>query len=64
VCSALIFGNWSDLVIAQFGPGIDVMVNPYSRDTEGIVRLVASSFVDVGVRRAKSFAAMKDALTT
>lgn len=64
VCSAIIFGNFADLVLAQFGPGIDVLVNPYSKDTEGLVRLTAAAYVDVGVRRSASFAAMKDALTT
>lgn len=62
VCSAIIFGNFSDLVIAQWG-GIDISVNPYIKDTEGLVRITADCFYDAAVRRAASFAAMKDALT-
>jgi len=63
VCSAVVFGNFSDLVLAQWGNALDIIVNPYSRDTEGIVRITASTFVDAGVRRPASFAAMLDALT-
>lgn len=62
VCSALIFGNFADMLVGQWG-GIDILVNPYSRDTEGIVRITADTFYDVAIRRAASFAAMRDALT-
>jgi HK97 family phage major capsid protein len=58
---AIIFGNFSDLLIGQWG-GVEFMVNPYSKDTEGIVRINAWTFYDILVRRAQSFAAMKDAL--
>ncbi|HTL67953.1 MAG TPA: phage major capsid protein [Lacunisphaera sp.] len=63
VCSAIIFANWADLVLAQWGNAIDILANPYSKDVEGIVRITASTFADAGVRRPESFAAMKDALT-
>ncbi len=63
VCSAIFFGNWSDLVIGQWG-GLDVLVNPYSRDTEGIIRISAVAFGDSAVLRPESFSAMLDALTT
>jgi HK97 family phage major capsid protein len=62
VCSAIIFGNFADLVVAQWG-GIDIQVNPYVKDTEGLVRITADTYYDAAVRRAGSFAAMKDALT-
>lgn len=60
--SAIIFGNFADLVIAQWG-GIDIMVNPYSLDTAGMVRINVESYYDTNVRRPVSFAAMLDALT-
>jgi HK97 family phage major capsid protein len=62
ICSALIFGNFADSVLAQWG-GIDFTVNPYIKDTEGLVRITADCFYDFGVRRAASFAAIKDLLT-
>lgn len=63
VCSALIFGNWQDLFIGFWGDSVQLLVNPYSKDTEGLIRITAWSFADIGLRHAESFAAMKDALT-
>lgn len=60
--SAIIFGNWNDLVIAQWG-GLDVLANPYSLDTTGMIRITAAAFGDNAVLRPPSFAAMLDALT-
>lgn len=62
ICSAIIFGNFADLIIGQWG-GLDLMVDPYTGSTAGTVRVVALQDVDVAVRHAESFAAMKDALT-
>jgi HK97 family phage major capsid protein len=63
VCSAIFFGNWADMVIAQWG-GLDVLVNPYSLDTTGMIRISAAAFGDSAVLRSESFSAMLDALTT
>ena len=60
--SAIIFGNWSDLIIGQWGT-LDLMVDPYSGSTSGTVRVVALQDVDIAVRNAVSFSAMLDALT-
>jgi HK97 family phage major capsid protein len=62
VCSALIAGNWNDLLIGQWGT-LDLMVDPYTGSTSGTVRVVALQDVDIAVRHAESFSAMKDALT-
>lgn len=63
VCSAMIFGNWADLVIAMWG-GLDLMLDPYALATSGGKRVIALQDVDIATRRVASFAAMKDALTT
>jgi HK97 family phage major capsid protein/HK97 family phage prohead protease len=63
VCSAIIFGNFSDLLIGMWG-GLDLMVDPYTGSTAGTVRVVALQDVDVAVRNVESFATMVDALTT
>ena len=63
VCSAMIFGNWADLVIGMWG-GLDLMLDPYSLSLSGGKRVIALQDVDIAVRRVASFAAMKDALTT
>lgn len=62
VCSAIIFGNFADLIIGMWG-GLDLTVDPYSNSTSGTVRIVTLQDVDVAVRHALSFSAMKDALT-
>lgn len=63
VCSALIFGNWSELIIGMWG-GLDIMLDPYTGSTAGTKRVVALQDVDVALRRAASFAVMADALTS
>lgn len=63
VCSAIAFGNWSDLLMG-FWSGLDLILDPYALATQGGRRIVALQDCDVAVRRAASFAAMLDALRT
>jgi hypothetical protein len=63
IAHAIIFGNWADLIIAQWG-GYDLVVDPYSNSKNAIVTLVVNSWWDTAVRHPESFAAMKDALTS
>ena len=63
VCSAAIFGNFADAMMGQWG-GLEFLVNPYSKDTEGLIRINCWTFYDFLVRRAESFAVCKDYLTT
>lgn len=62
ICSAIIFGNFADLIIGMWG-GLDLLVDPYTGGTSGTVRIITLQDVDIAVRHALSFAAMKDALT-
>lgn len=62
VCSAIIFGNFSDLIMGLWG-GLELMVNPYTNASQGGVIVHAFQDVDLAVRNAESFAAMLDALT-
>ncbi len=61
VCSAIIFGNWAELVIANFGI-IDITVDEKSQAIANKVRIVLNSFWDSYLAHAASFSAMKDAL--
>jgi HK97 family phage major capsid protein/HK97 family phage prohead protease len=63
VCSAIIFGNWAELVIGQWG-ALDILVDPYTGGAAGTGRVRVLQDVDVACRHAESFAAMLDALTT
>lgn len=60
--STLIFGNWSDLLIGQWG-GIDIVVDNMTGADTGNVRIVAHSEWDIAVRHPQSFAAITDAVT-
>jgi HK97 family phage major capsid protein len=60
--SAIIYGNWADLIYGLWG-GLDILKDPYSNSSTGAVRIVAFQDVDINVRHAESFAAMQDAIT-
>lgn len=62
VCSAIIFANWTDLLIGLWG-GLDYILDTSVLATSGGRRLVALQDCDIALRRAVSFACMKDALT-
>lgn len=62
ICSAIIFGNFADLIIGQWG-GMEVLTNPYTKAKTAQTELIINTFNDVLVTRPSSFAAMKDALT-
>lgn len=62
VCSAIVFGNWADLLIGMWG-GLDLLVDPFTASSAGTIRLTAFQDVDIQLRHAESFAAMQDALT-
>lgn len=61
--SAMIFGNFADALMGQWG-GLEFLVNPYSKDTEGLIRINCWTFYDFLVRRVQSFAVCKDIVTT
>lgn len=62
VCSAVIFGNWNKMILAQFG-ALDLTVDPYTSAKLNQVDLILNAFYDVGIEHPASFAAMKDALS-
>jgi HK97 family phage major capsid protein len=59
--SALIFGNWEDLVLASWDDGIDFLVNPYSGQASAAVAISMEMSVDCEVRHPESFALISDA---
>lgn len=63
-CSAALFGNWSDLLIGEWGV-LEILPNPYASGVyeAGEVQVRAMQTIDVAVRHAESFVVMKDALT-
>jgi HK97 family phage major capsid protein/HK97 family phage prohead protease len=63
ICSAIFLGDWSQLIVANFGP-TDIVVNPFSLDVNRVVRIVASRWTDIGVRHPESFCVLGGVLTT
>lgn len=62
VCSAAVFGNFSDLMIGLWG-SMDLLVDPYTGGNAGTVRVIVLQDADVAVRNLESFSTMVDALT-
>ena len=64
VCSELVFGAWSELLMGEWGV-IEVVPNPYDAAVfkNGGVLLRVLQSLDIAVRHAASFAVMSDALT-
>lgn len=62
VCSALIFGDFSQLLINQWGY-MDLSVDEFSRKKEGLIEVTVNLFMDVLVKQPKAFTVVKDILT-
>lgn len=62
--SSMIFGNWSDLLVGQWGAGIEIMLDPYVNSTTGAIRIIAMTDVDFAIRHPESFVKIKDIVTT
>ena len=63
VCSAILYGNFADLIIGMWG-GLELQVDPYSAGDSGAVVVRAFQDTDIAVRHKESFSAMLDALTS
>lgn len=61
ICSAIGFGNWSDLLIGEWGTA-EILPDEVTQAANRIVRFHVWQSIDVAVRRAQSFSAMLDAL--
>jgi len=62
VCSAILFGDWSQLLIGEWGI-LDLFADPYISGDAGNVRIRGFMSTDIAIRTAASFAAMLDALS-
>ena len=65
VASEIYFGNWSELLIGEWGV-LEIVPNPYDSTAykQGGILLRAMQTMDIGVRHAASFSVMSDALTS
>ena len=63
VCSAIILGNWSSLLLGEWGV-MDMLIDPITGGAAGTLRVRVLMDIDVAVRYPQSFAATVDMLTT
>jgi HK97 family phage major capsid protein len=54
--AGMIFGNWSDLIIGQWG-GYDIIIDPYTQAHLGEVRILINTYFDAAAARSTSFSA-------
>jgi len=62
ICSALVFGDFSQMLINQWGY-MDLSVDEFSRKKEGLIEVTVNLFMDVLVKEPKAFTVVKDILT-
>lgn len=55
----VIFGNWNDLVMADWD-GMDVVVDPYTLAAKNQIRIVLNLMTDIGLRHPASFVVSSD----
>lgn len=55
VKKGVVVGDFRDMVIANWGNAIDLVVDPYTKASEGMVRLVVNSYWDAKPRRSEAF---------
>jgi len=59
VNSALIFANWEELFLMQWG-GMEIIVDPYSSKKSGNIEMQMDTFWDIKLRRKGCFGYIKD----
>lgn len=57
--SKMVYGNWSDLIIADW-IGMDVVVDPYTLADQHQIKVTINMLADVGVRHVGSFCTSTD----
>ena len=59
-CHAILFGDFSQLIIGEWG-AFEMISDPYRLKKQGMIEITSYQMVDVVLRYAEAFAAMKDA---
>jgi len=52
----LIYGNWADTLIGQFGGAMEMIVDPYSLKKQGLIEVTSFQMADVAIRHPGSYA--------
>lgn len=51
----LIFGNWEEVIIGQFGGAMEMIVDPYTKKKQGLIEVASFQMADVAIRHPVSF---------
>lgn len=51
----LLFGNWEELLIGQFGGAMEMIVDPYSLKKQALIEVASFQMADVALRHPVSF---------
>lgn len=62
VCSAIIYGNFNEVVVGEYG-ALEIIADPFRLKKQGLIEITSNLLADVLVLRAAAFAAMKDGKT-
>jgi len=60
ICHAAIFGNFSQLIVGEWGGAVDILVNPFVYASQGMIAIHAHTMVDVAVRQPTAFCLTND----
>ena len=55
----LVFGNWTDLLIGQFGGAMELVVDPYTLKLQGMIDVASFQMTDIELRHGPSFCVAK-----
>jgi hypothetical protein len=50
----IFLGNWADVLVGQWG-GLELIIDPYTRASNGMLVITATLLADVGIRNAEGF---------
>jgi HK97 family phage major capsid protein len=62
VAHAMFLGNWSELIIGEWGAGMEFLVDPYTVASQNMIQFHTFLMMDCNVRHPKSFAIAESVL--
>ena len=52
----IVCGDWAQVMIGQWGPGFELILDPYAKKKQGLVEFTSFEMVDMALRYAEAFA--------
>lgn len=60
-CCDLLFGYWPDLWAGSWGPGLEIVLDPFTLKKQGVIEITSWHPIDIGIVHLGSFAGATDA---